>query len=52
MRTLEEIGHSSEAREAIAFALMGVAALEGLTNTLPRVTGASRACMAGQLARP
>lgn len=52
VRTLEEIGGSSEAREAVAFALMACAALRGQPNTLPQVTGASRACVAGQLARP
>lgn len=52
VRTLEEIGGSSEAREAVAFAMMACAALRGEANTLPNVTGASRACVAGQVARP
>jgi anhydro-N-acetylmuramic acid kinase len=43
---------SSEAREAIAFALMACAAVCGEENTLPQVTGARRACSAGQIARP
>jgi len=52
VRSLEEVGGSSEAREAVAFALMACAALAGEPNTLPQVTGASRACVSGQIARP
>jgi anhydro-N-acetylmuramic acid kinase len=52
VKRLEEIGGHSEAREAVAFALMAHALMRGETNTLPRVTGARSASRAGCLAWP
>jgi anhydro-N-acetylmuramic acid kinase len=52
VRRVDELGVPSEAREAIAFAILAVYRLRGLPNTLPRVTGASRAVSAGAVHLP
>ncbi|MBI2774099.1 MAG: anhydro-N-acetylmuramic acid kinase [Chloroflexi bacterium] len=51
-RSTSELGIPTEAREAIAFALLALYRVRGLPNTLPRVTGASRAVVAGALHLP
>ena len=52
VRRVDDLGIPSEAREAIAFAILAVYRLRGLPNTLPRVTGAKRAVCAGALHQP
>jgi anhydro-N-acetylmuramic acid kinase len=51
-RKTDHVGIPSVAREAIAFAILAVYRMRGLPNTLPRVTGASRAVSAGAIHRP
>ncbi len=48
----DELGVPSEAREAIAFAILGAYRLRGLANTLPRATGAREAVRAGAVHLP
>lgn len=52
VRRVDDLGIPSEAREAIAFAILAVHRLRELPNTLPRVTGARRAVCAGAMHRP
>lgn len=50
--TLGSLGLQASDREALAFAVMAYFASFGLPNTLPQVTGARRAVVAGKLSRP
>jgi anhydro-N-acetylmuramic acid kinase len=50
--TLESSGLQASDREALAFAVMAYFAAFGLPNTLPQVTGARRAVVAGKLSCP
>ena len=50
--TQEDLGFSSEAKEAVAFAMMGDCCLRGETNTLPLVTGADHAVIMGKISLP
>ncbi len=50
--TQEEVGASSDAKEAVAFALLADYALAGLPNNLPSVTGASRPVVMGKISYP
>ena len=52
IRLTDDLGIPSEAREAVAFAVLGAYRLRGEPNTLPRCTGASRAVSAGAIHRP
>ncbi len=52
VRRTDDAGVPAAAREAIAFAILAAYRLHGLPNTLPRVTGASRAVSAGALHDP
>lgn len=52
IRLTDELGIPSEAREAVAFAVLGAYRLRGEPNTLPRCTGASRAVSAGAIHQP
>ena len=52
VRFTDEFGIPAEAREAVAFAILGAYRLRGEPNTLPRCTGASRAVSAGAIHRP
>jgi anhydro-N-acetylmuramic acid kinase len=52
IRSIDELGIPAEAREAVAFAILGAYRLRGEPNTLPRCTGASRAVSAGAIHRP
>lgn len=45
----EDIGLSAAAKEAVAFALLGAATLDGEPSNLPGVTGASRAVVLGSI---
>ncbi len=47
--SLEEIGMPSEAKEAVAFALLGAATLDGRPGNVPSVTGARRAVVLGSV---
>ena len=44
------IGVDPDAKEAFAFAVLGLCTLEGVPNTLPSATGASRAAVLGKVA--
>jgi anhydro-N-acetylmuramic acid kinase len=44
-----EIGIPSEAREAVGFALLGAATLDGLPSNVPSATGARRAVVLGSI---
>jgi anhydro-N-acetylmuramic acid kinase len=50
VRRIEEIGGSSEAKEALAFAVLANETLAGRPGNVPRVTGASRPVVLGKLA--
>jgi anhydro-N-acetylmuramic acid kinase len=52
VRSTDEAGVPAEAREALAFAILAAYRIRGLPNTLPRVTGASRAVSAGAIHQP
>lgn len=52
VRTQEDLGLSSDAKEAVAFALLGDRFLAGLPNVLPTVTGAQHAAIMGKLSLP
>jgi anhydro-N-acetylmuramic acid kinase len=52
IRFTDDLGIPAEAREAVAFAIMGAYRLRGEPNTLPRCTGARRAVSAGAIHRP
>jgi anhydro-N-acetylmuramic acid kinase len=52
VRTTDEEGVPAEAREALAFAILAAYRLRGLPNTLPKVTGATRAVSAGAVHKP
>ncbi len=49
VRRLDELGIAADAKEAVAFALLGVAALDGVPGNLPRITGAQRAVILGSI---
>lgn len=52
VRTQEELGFSSEAKEAVAFALMADCFARGEANALPSVTGADVPAVMGKLSLP
>ena len=52
VRPTADLGIPVEAREAVAFAILGAQRLRGLPNTLPRCTGAARAVSAGAVHAP
>jgi anhydro-N-acetylmuramic acid kinase len=47
--TTNDLGIASDAKEAIAFALLGAATLDGFPSNLPNVTGAKRAVVLGSI---
>lgn len=49
VRTQEEMGWSSDAKEAVAFALLAGYTLAGRANNLPGVTGAERSVVMGKI---
>jgi anhydro-N-acetylmuramic acid kinase len=51
LRDTDDEGLGGDAREAVAFALLGWLAARGLANHLPRTTGASRPAILGKLLR-
>ena len=52
VRTQEDLGLSSDAKEAVAFALMADCCLRGKANTLPSVTGAEHPAVMGKISQP
>jgi len=52
VRLSDDFGIPAEAREAVAFAVLGAYRLRGEPNTLPACTGARRAASAGAIQRP
>ena len=52
IRLADELGVPAEAREAMAFAILGAYRLRGERNPLPACTGASRAVSAGAIHAP
>ncbi len=52
VQTQEDIGWNSDAKEAVAFAIMADRFAAGLPNVLPSVTGASNAGILGKLSLP
>lgn len=49
LRTTDEFGVPSEAKEALAFALLGAATLDGVPSNVPSATGARRAVVLGSI---
>jgi anhydro-N-acetylmuramic acid kinase len=49
LKTTDELGVPSEAKEAIAFALLGAATLDGVPSNVPSATGASRRVVLGSV---
>jgi len=47
VRTIDELGIPSAAKEAMAFALLGAATLDGLPGNVPAATGAKRRVVLG-----
>ncbi len=47
--TQEDLGFSSDAKEAVAFALLGYQTLRGRPSNLPRVTGAAQPVVLGSI---
>jgi anhydro-N-acetylmuramic acid kinase len=47
--TSDELGMPSEAKEAVAFALLAAATLDGVPSNVPSVTGAARAVVLGSI---
>jgi anhydro-N-acetylmuramic acid kinase len=52
VRTLDELGVPSEAKEALAFALLGHASLMGIPGNFPRATGARHPVVLGKWTWP
>jgi anhydro-N-acetylmuramic acid kinase len=49
VKRIEEFGMPSEAKEAVAFAVLGAATLDGLPSNVPSATGAKRAVVLGSI---
>lgn len=49
VKTLESLGMSPDAKEAVAFAVLGHETLNGRPSNMPRVTGASRPVILGNV---
>ncbi|KHF36339.1 Anhydro-N-acetylmuramic acid kinase [Paenibacillus sp. P1XP2] len=47
--TQEEVGYSSDAKEAVAFAILADYAIKRKPNNLPNVTGAARPVIMGKI---
>ena len=52
MRTQEDLGLNSDAKEAVAFAMMADCCIRGRANTLPGVTGARHPAVMGKISQP
>ena len=51
VQTSDELGIPSEAKEAVAFALLGAATLDGVPANVPSCTGATRPVVLGSITR-
>jgi anhydro-N-acetylmuramic acid kinase len=49
LKTTDELGVPAEAKEAIAFALLGAATLDGVAGNVPAATGAARRVVLGSV---
>jgi anhydro-N-acetylmuramic acid kinase len=49
VKTIDELGIPSSAKEAVAFALLGAATLDNLPGNIPSATGASRGVVLGSI---
>jgi anhydro-N-acetylmuramic acid kinase len=49
VRPLDDAGLNADAKEAVAFALMGYAALHGWPNNVPAATGAAEPVVMGAI---
>jgi anhydro-N-acetylmuramic acid kinase len=49
LRTIDDLGVKSDAKEAIAFALLAAATLDGVPSNVPSATGARRAVVLGSI---
>ncbi|MCO8246744.1 MULTISPECIES: anhydro-N-acetylmuramic acid kinase [unclassified Haladaptatus] len=52
VRTIDEYGVGADEKEAVAFALLAAAALDGVPNNVPGATGASRPVVMGKRCPP
>ena len=52
VKTFEEVGWNSKARESMAFAILGYFAFKGLPNNLPSATGACHPVVMGKISLP
>ncbi len=52
VKVIDEIGVSSDAKEAICFAVLANETINGNTSNIPRTTGASRATSLGKICLP
>ena len=52
VQTQEDLGFNSDAKEAVAFALLADRCIQGLPNTLPSVTGAKKPVVMGKISLP
>lgn len=52
VQTQEDLGLSSDAKEAVAFAILADRCMQGLPNTLPSVTGARKPAVMGKISLP
>ena len=52
VRTQEDLGLNSDAKEAVAFAMMADCCIRGRANTLPGVTGARHPVVMGKISQP
>ncbi|MBQ7114274.1 MAG: anhydro-N-acetylmuramic acid kinase [Clostridia bacterium] len=52
VRVQEDLGFNSDAKEAVAFALLADRAVRGMPNTLPAVTGARQPVIMGKISLP
>lgn len=48
--TQEDLGYNSEAKEAIAFAILAYESMKGRSNNLPKATGAKKRVVLGEIA--
>jgi len=49
IRSMDEFGISVDAKEAVSFAILAYATIQGVPNNLPRVTGASEPVVLGKI---
>lgn len=52
VKKIEDLGMSSDSKEAVAFAILGNEFLHGYSNNIPSVTGANRKVIMGKLTLP